>query len=696
MKEYSIENLRNVALIAHSGAGKTSLGDAMLFISGGNTRLGKVDEGTSVLDFDSEEIRRKTTISTSVAPVEWKGTKINLLDTPGYFDFVGDVLSALRVVEGAVVVVDATGGVQVGTEIVWDYARQRNLSCIIAINKLDRENTDFWKTLEEVNRAFGGHVVPLYIPLGKEASFRGVVDVIGGKALVTQGEGKIAEQDIPQDLKDAVESTKEKLIETACDGDDQLMEKYIEGQELTPEEIVRGIKLAVLKRKAFPAIPASVAKTIGVHAIMDAIVAYVPSPADVKAPVGKAPGSEEEKSFEAAPGAPFSALVWKTTADPFVGKLSLFRVYSGKFVSNTTCFNATKGRSERVGQLYSIKGKSQEPVPEVSAGDIGAVAKLQETTTGDTLCLESSPIVYEPIAFPNPVYSVAVRPKTKGDEDKISAGLQRLVEEDPTIRVERNTETGETILSGLGEVHVDVTTTKLRDKFHVDVELSLPKVPYRETIKGTAKAEGKHKKQTGGRGQYGHVFIEFEPAPDKDFEFVDKIFGGAVPRQYIPAVEKGLREALNEGVLAGYPVTNLRAILYDGSYHPVDSSELAFKIAAALAFKKGCSEANPVLLEPIMRVEVMVPEQFMGDIMGDFNKRRGRILGVEAKGPFQIIKAMVPMAEMLKYAIDLRSMTQGRGVFKMEFDRYEEVPPQVAEGIIEAARKEKEKEKENK
>lgn len=693
MKSYSVENLRNVALIAHSGAGKTSLGDAMLYLSGGNTRLGKVDEGTSVLDFDSEEIRRKTTISTSVAPIEWKGNKINVLDTPGYFDFVGDVLSALRVVEGAVLLVDATGGVQVGTELVWDYARERQLSCLVVINKLDRENTDFQKTLEEVNRAFGGHVVPLYLPIGREAAFRGVVDVLGGKAIIYQGDGKFTTQEVPDDLKGDVDSAREKLVETACDGDDSLMEKYIEGQDLTGEEISRGLRLAVAKRKAFPAIPASVSRLIGVESVLDALVTYMPSPADVSPQAGRSPGTEQEKSFRAALDAPFSALVWKTTADPFVGRLSLFRVYSGKFVSNSSCFNATKGRSERVGQLYLMKGKNQEPVAEVTAGDIGAVSKLQETTTGDTLCSEGDPIVYEAIKFPSPVYSVAVRPKTKGDEDKISAGLQRLVEEDPTIRVERNTETGETILSGLGEVHVDVTTTKLRDKFHVDVELSLPKVPYRETIKGTAKAEGKHKKQTGGRGQYGHVFIEFEPAPDKDFEFVDKIFGGAVPRQYIPAVEKGLREAMNEGVLAGYPVTNLRAILYDGSYHPVDSSELAFKIAASLAFKKGCSEANPVLLEPIMRVEVMVPEQFMGDVMGDFNKRRGRILGVEARGPFQIIKATAPMAEMLRYAIDLRSMTQGRGVFKMEFDRYEEVPPQVAEGIIEAARKEREKER---
>ncbi|MGB4392324.1 MAG: elongation factor G, partial [Bacillota bacterium] len=424
--------------------------------------------------------------------------------------------------------------------------------------------------------------------------------------------------------------------------------------------------------------------------VMDAIVTYLPSPADVAGAKGGVPGTEDEVQRRADVSEPFSALVFKTTADPYVGKLTIFRVYSGKLESNSTCLNSTKGRTERVGQLFSIKGKEQHPVPYVAAGDIGAVAKLQETLTGDTLCAQEAPVVFPPIKFPAPVYSLAVYPKTKGDEEKISAGLTRLTEEDPTITVERNTETGETILSGLGEVHVDVTTTKLKRKFGVDVNLTLPKIAYRETIKGSAKAEGRHKKQTGGRGQFGHVWIEFEHNPDQEFEFVDKIFGGAVPRQYIPAVEKGLREACEEGVLAGYPVVNLKATLYDGSYHPVDSSEMAFKIAASLAFKKGCLEANPVLLEPIVRVEVTVPEQYMGDIMGDLNKKRGRILGMESKGHIQVIKALAPLKEMQKYAIDLRSMTQGRGLFTMEFDHYEEVPENIAAEIIEEARKQKE------
>ena len=690
VKEYPAENIRNVALISHSGAGKTTIGDAMLFISGGNDRFGKVDEETSVLDFDPEEIKRKTTISTSVAPIEWRGRKINILDTPGYFDFVGEVRSALRVSDGAIVVVDATGGVEVGTELVWQYASEYQLPRLFVINKLDRENTDFQRVVDEINDAFGGKAVPLYLPIGKESGFKGLVDIVRGIALTTGADGKVTQVTVPPELEGAVKELKERLKEAACDGDDALLEKYLEEGDLTDEEILKGLRGASIAGKVFLVVPVSAQRLIGIAHVLDAISDYLPSPKDVPAARGKVPGQDTEVTREADEAAPFSALVFKTTADPYVGKLTLFRVYSGKFLSNSTCLNSTRGRTERVGQLYIVKGKNQEPVAAVGAGDIGAVAKLQETLTGDTLCKQDDPVVFPAIKFPAPVYSVAVHPKTKGDEDKISAGLTRLTEEDPTIRVERNAETGETILSGLGEVHVDVTTGKLKRKFGVDVDLTTPKIPYRETIKGSAKAEGKHKKQTGGRGQYGHVFIEFEPLPGQEFEFVDKIFGGAVPRQYIPAVEKGLREAMQEGVLAGYPVTNIRATLYDGSFHPVDSSEMAFKIAASLAFKKGCMEAQPVILEPIVRVEVTVPEQFMGDIMGDLNKKRGRILGMESKGHIQVIKAMVPLAEMQKYAIDLRSMTQGRGLFTMEFDHYEEVPPNIAEAIIEEAKKAKE------
>jgi elongation factor G len=690
LKEFSTENIRNVALISHSGAGKTTIGDAMLFVGGGNDRFGRVDDETSVLDFDSEEIRRKTTISTSVAPVEWKGCKINILDTPGYFDFVGEVRSSLRVTDGALIVVDATGGVEVGTELVWQYASEYEIPVVFAVNKLDRENTDFQTTLEQLNNSFGGRVLPLYLPIGKEASIKGAIDVIKGVALISSTDGKVKEEAIPADMADVVSDAKEQLKEAACDGDDDLLEKYLEEGDLTDDEVLKGLRAASMARKVFLTIPVSAAKLVGIAPLIDALAGYMPSPADVLPAKGTVPGSDDEIARNPKDTEPFSALVFKTTADPYVGKLTVFRVYSGKFTSNGSCFNSTKGRTERVGQLYTIKGKTQEPVPYVIAGDIGAVAKLQETLTGDTLCKQEDPILFPAIKFPAPVYSVAVHPRTKGDEDKISSGLSRLTEEDPTITVERNAETSETILSGLGEVHVDVTTTKLKKKFGVDVDLTIPRIPYRETIKSSSKAEGKHKKQTGGRGQFGHVWIEFEHLSDEDFEFVDKIFGGAVPRQYIPAVEKGLREAVVEGVLAGYPVVNIRATLYDGSFHPVDSSEMAFKIAASLAFKKGCTEANPVILEPIVRVEVTVPEQFMGDIMGDLNKKRGKILGMESKGHIQIIKALAPLSEMQRYAIDLRSMTQGRGLFTMEFDHYEEVPGNIAEGIIEETKKAKE------
>ncbi len=693
MKDYSTENIRNVAFVSHSGAGKTTVGDAMLYVTGGNDRFGRIDDETSILDFDPEEIRRKTTITTSVAPVEWKGKKVNILDTPGYFDFVGEVRSSLRIGDGAVVIIDATGGVEVGTELVWQYAEEYKVPRLLVVNKLDRENTDFDSVVAKINESFGGHAIPLYLPAGKQGSLSGVVDVIRNKMYKTNPDGKCVEGQVPGDLQDAIATVKEQLKEAACDGDDDLMEKYLEEGDLSDDDVLRGLRLACVAGKVFPVVPLSAARLVGVSQLLDSIVEYLPSPEDVPFMQGTKPGTDEEVVRSASQSDPFSALVFKTTADPYVGKLTLFRVYSGRFTSNGTSFNSTKGRTERIGQLYTIKGKSQEPVASVVAGDIGAVAKLQETLTGDTLCSADGPVVYPPIKFPAPVYSVAVHPKTKGDEDKIGTGLARLTEEDPTIRVERNAETSETILSGLGEVHVDVTTGKLKRKFGVDVELTNPRIPYRETIKGSAKAEGRHKKQTGGRGQFGHVWIEFEPVEDKEFEFVDKIFGGAVPRQFIPAVEKGLKEALPEGVLAGYPVTNIRAILYDGSFHPVDSSEMAFKIAASLAFKKGLADAQPVILEPIMRLEVMVPEQFMGDIMGDLNKKRGRILGMETKGHIQVIKATAPLAEIQKYAIDLRSMTQGRGLFTVEFDHYDEVPGNIAEDIIEASKKEKEQSK---
>jgi elongation factor G len=693
LKRYRTEDLRNVALIAHGGAGKTSLAEAILYDAGAIDRLGRVDDGTSTMDYDPDEIRRKISISTSVAPLEWKGVKINLIDTPGYADFVGEVKSGLRVADSALVAVCAVSGVEVGTENVWRFADERGLARAIVVTKLDRENADFFKTVDAVRGAFGNRCVPVQIPIGSQDSFRGIVDLITMRAIVYKdGAGtKYEETDIPADLSGRARELRDALVEIAAEGDDELIEKYLEGSELTQEEILKGFRTGVVQGKVYPILCASALRNIGVQPLIDAIVSLLPSPAEAGVVEGKTPGSDEKAVRAPEDGAPLAALVFKTTADPFVGKISMFRVYSGLVRSDSQVYNVTRDSQERIGQVFFMRGKQQEPAGEVGAGDIAAVAKLSVTATGDTFTDKANPIVLPGIAFPKPTLAMAMKPKSKGDEEKISSGLARLAEEDPTVVVRRDVETSETIVEGMGEVHIEVIAEKLKRKFGTDVVLETPKVPYRETIRGTAKVEGKHKKQTGGRGQYGHVFLELEPLPPGgEFEFVDKIFGGAVPRQYIPAVEKGVRESLQEGVLAGYPVVDVKVTLYDGSYHPVDSSEMAFKIAASMAFKKGVMDARPVLLEPIMNVQVVVPENQMGDVMGDLNKRRGRIMGMEPHGKQQIIKAQVPMAEMFKYAIDLRSITGGRGSYSMEFSHYEEVPAQISQQIIEKTRKEKE------
>jgi elongation factor G len=695
MKRYPTENLRNLGIISHGGAGKTSLAEAMLFDAGATDRLGRTDDGNSVLDFDPEEVRRKISISLATAPCEWKNCKINLLDTPGYFDFVGEVKAGLRVADAALVLTDAVAGVEVGTTLVWGYAADMGLPKLIFVNKMDRENADFYKALETIRAEFGKGAVPIQIPIGKETGFKGVVDLVSMKAYTSPADGskKVDEVAVPQDLMARAEELRAEMIEAAAENDDDILMKYLEGETLTEEEVRKGLRAGVVAGKVFPVMCGAATKNVGVQALLDNIVAYAASPVDRGAVHGKNPKNQEDISRNPGDGEPFSALVFKTSADPFVGKLTVFRVFSGVIKSDSQTYNAVKGRTERIGQLYTMRGKQQETTTEIWAGDIGTVAKLAETQTNDTLCDEGNQIVYEAIKFPAPIYQVAVVPKAKGDEDKISSGINRLTEEDPTIKVERNVETFQTILSGMGDQHLDVITERLKRKFGVEVQLTEPIIAYRETIRGKSDVEGKHKKQTGGRGQFGHVYIKFEALPvGGGFEFVDEIFGGSVPRQYIPAVEKGLRECLVEGVLAGYPVTDIRATLYDGGFHPVDSSEMAFKIAASLAFKKGIMDARPVLLEPIMVVEVMVPDEYMGDVMGDLNKKRGRILGMEPRGRTQVIRATVPAATMMRYAIDLRSMTQGRGVFTMQFDHYEEVPGNEAEKIIEEAKKAKEAE----
>ncbi len=693
MKKYTSENIRNIALISHGSAGKTALTEALLFSSGAINRLGKVESGNTTTDYDPDEIKKQVTINVGLAPLEWDGVKINLLDTPGYFDFIGDVLGALRVADGVVTLVCAVSGVEVGTEKVWSYANEFNLPRVIVVNKLDRENADYDKTLEQLRSHFGLSVAPLQMPIGKEADFQGVVDLIKLKALKFSEDGmSVNEEEIPEDLKTQAEDLREKLLETIAEADDALLEKYLEGTELTDEEIDNGLRQGVAKGKLVPVLCSAATKNFGTQPLLDLIKRYMPSPLDKEELSGKENAdSEEIVSRKPDPSEPLSAFVFKTLADPFVGRINFFRVYSGTLKPDMQIYNSTKDTVERFGQLFSMRGKNQLPMDEVVTGDIAGVAKLQETTTGDTICDKSSPIIFLPLDFPEPVISFAVEPKTKGDEDKVSSGLSRFLEEDPTFSLERKVETKQTVISGLGELHLDIIVSRLAQKFGVDVNLSTPKVPYKETIRGKSKVEGKHKKQSGGRGQFGHVYLELEPGETgTGLDFQDKIFGGSVPKQYIPAVEKGVRETMDEGIIAGYPVVDLIVKLVDGSYHTVDSSEMAFKIAAGQALRKGMEQANPILLEPVMNVEVVVPEAFMGDIMGDLNSKRGKIQGMDHESGSQKIRAQVPMAEMFKYSIDLRSMTQGRGFFKASFSHYEEVPHQVAEQVVAASKTEEE------
>lgn len=691
VKGFATDKIRNVALISHGGAGKTSLAEAMIYTTGATSRLGKTDNGTTTTDFDPEEIKRQITINTSLAPVEWAGVKINLLDTPGFFDFIGDLSSAMRVADAAVVVVSATAGVEVGTEKVWSMANDNKLPRLVYINRMDRENAGFDKVYAQLQEFFGLKVVPVQIPIGAEASFKGIVDIARMKAFTFSGDGrKMTEEAIPAELIDYANSCREKLMEAVAESDDDLLMKYLEGEPLTDEEMNAGLRKGTLAGKIVPVLCGSAVKNIGTQPLLDFIAGAFPSPADVGQVIAKSINSGDDVAVSLNPSGCVAAMIFKTFADPFVGKISYFKVFSGTLKGDSQLYNVNKEKTERLGQVFTMLGKNQINLDQVPAGDIAAVAKLQLTATGDTLCDKAFSAVFPPIEFPAPVTTFAVEPKKQGEEDKVAAGLARFLEEDPTFRMERNTEVKQTLISGMGELHLEIITSRLAGKFGVEVELTLPKVPYKETIRGTAKVEGKHKKQSGGRGQFGHVWIEFSPLPAGEyFEFEDKIFGGSVPRQYIPAVEKGLREAIESGVLAGYPVVDLKASLYDGSYHNVDSSEMAFKIAAHLAYKKGMELAKPVLLEPVMLVEVVVPENFMGDIMGDMNSRRGRILGMEAMDGAQKIKAMVPKAEMLKYAIDLRSMTQGRGSFRMVFDHYEEVPAHIADQVIKAAKAQK-------
>ncbi|ERI92239.1 translation elongation factor G [Clostridiales bacterium oral taxon 876 str. F0540] len=693
MKDYRTKNLRNVGIVGHSGAGKTTLTEAILFYTKTIDRTGRVEEGTTISDYDVEEKKRKISVSTSVAPCEWGDTKINLVDMPGYFDFIGEMVEGLRAVDLALITVCGASGIQVGTEKAWDYVNRNKMPRAFFINKLDRENSNFEKVLDALKGRFGISVVPIQYPIGSEADFKGIVNVISRKARIFNSKTHAMEEaEIPANLIDKIDECKNMIMEAVAETDEVLLEKYFSEGELSDEEIYRGLISGSASGDIAPVMCGSALNGIGIETLVEDIVECFPSPENMAAIKARDIKNSKEIDVKINENAPFSAFVFKTIADPFVGKLSLFRVMTGKAKSDSTVYNSNKDKQEKVGTMYFVRGKAQLPTSEIVAGDIGAVSKLQFTGTGDTLCEMASPIAFEEITFPSPSMSMSVLPRSKGDEDKISSGLTKLLEEDPTFKISRDVENAEMIVSGVGETHLDIIASKLKNKFGADVTLDVPKVPYRETIKKNADVQGKHKKQSGGHGQYGDVWVKFEPRNDgeDDLQFVDQVVGGVVPRQYIPAVEKGLRECIQHGVLAGYPVIRLKATLHDGSYHPVDSSEMAFKVAASLAYKKGLQSAQPVLLEPIMHVEVKVPDDYMGDVMGDINKKRGKVLGMEPEDGYQKIIAEVPMAEMFKYATDLKSMTQARGIFEMKFERYDEVPALEASKIIENAKKLKE------
>jgi len=678
MAQYGLENIRNLALLSHNGAGKTSLAEAVLFNAKTITRLGKVDDGTSTSDYDPTEVKRNMSISLSMLPYQWKECKVNLIDTPGYPDFVGEVKAAIRVSEGAVIVVCAASGVEVGTEQVWEYSQETNLARFIFINKMDRENADFYRTVEEIQSRFGRRCIPVQLPIGAHSSFQGIIDLLAMKSRLGP---EAKEGDIPAELQDRVDSFREKLVEAVAEVDDTLIEKYLGGEELSMEELGRGLRQGTVTGKIVPILVGSAMQNIGTGLLMDAMCDYLPSPKEGGIVVAGDAGKQE--TIEPGEEAPLAALVFKTSADPYVGKLTYFRVYNGAIDSNSQVWNVTQGENERIGQLFVLRGKNQEPVSRIGAGDIGAVAKLNLTNTGDTLGSRDKPMKIAPISFPAPAFGKAVFPKAKADLDKLGPSLARLSEEDPTIIVRRDTETNETILSGLGETQLDVAAEKMLRKFGVNVELQVPKVPYRETITVPTKAEYKHKKQTGGHGQYGHVLMELEPlSRGAGREFADKVVGGRIPKNYIPAVEKGFNEAVQEGVLAGYPVDDIKATVYDGSYHPVDSSEICFKIAGAGALKKGLSQAQPVLLEPIVNIRVRAPEDYTGDIIGDLNTKRAQVQGMSPENGINVIEAQVPLAEVLHYAIDLKSITQGKGSFTVEFSHYQEAPPSASQKVI--------------
>jgi len=686
------ERIRNVGLIGHSGCGKTSLAEAILYTSKTVNRLGRVDDGSSVMDFEPEEIKRKASFSTAFHPFTWKNSAFNLIDTPGENDFLSDSKVCMQAAEGGVVVIDAVDSIKVGTEKVWDFAAEFNLPRMIFINKMDRERADFYKVIDEIEKAFSIKTTPVYLPIGTESEFKGLVNLIHLKAQMNKadGSGSFTEEDVPDSISELVATWRERIIENIVEADDEVMEKYLDGQELSPKELEETLQEGIKSGIVVPVVPGSSLLNIGVSQLLDLIEKSMPFLSERGKVKGHKVNSEEEVEFEAVENAPFSALVFKTIADPFAGKLNLFKVMSGQENSESMVFNSRKKVKERIGQLLLIEGKKQTPIDAAGAGAVAAVAKLKETSTGDTFCSEDNQIVLTATEPLEPSISFAIEAKDKESEDKVFASLAKLLEEDPTLRVNRDQSTSEIILSGTGQIHLENTRDKLRRKFGVDINLKTPKVPYRETIKNARQGIiYRHKKQSGGRGQFAEVHFDIYPLErGQGFEFEEALTGMNVPRNFVPAVEKGVVEAMASGVLTGYPVIDVKVRFYDGKSHEVDSSEMAFKIAASMCFKKAVQEAVPIILEPIMSMEITIPEEVMGDVIGDLNGRRGRVMGMDHKGKNQVIRAEVPLAEMLRYYFDLTSMTGGRGSFTMELSQYEEVPAQLAEKVIETVKQE--------
>ena len=672
MPNVTTERIRNFALLSHSGAGKTILAEAMLHAAGATTRMGAVEDGTTVADYEPEEHKRTTSVNTAIVNVPWSEHKLNVIDTPGYADYRGEVASGVRVADAAVILVAAQAGIEVGTGQMWNLAEERDMPRIVYISKLDRENADYSNVVAALQERFGRHLVPVHLPVGAESSLSGVINVLD------------PDSDVPAGYESQFEEARERLIEAVAEIDDDLADKYLEGEEITQDEMLTGVKQGLMEGTLVPILAGAPLKGIGVNEFMDFAVAYLPSPADAPAVSARTAGSDETTDIECDSDGPLAALVFKTAADPFVGKLSYFRVYSGVFKSDSQLQNANRGEGERIGQVFEVRGREQDSVPELAAGDIGAVTKLGSVLTGDTISSRDKPLILGGVEFPAPVYMMAVYPKSKADVDKMTSSLSRIVEEDPSIVLTRQPDTNEMIMGGLGDTHLDVALEKMQRKFGAEMVLDIPRVPYKETISGRARVEYRHKKQTGGHGQFGHVWIEVEPLPrGTGFEFDNTIVGGAVPREYIPSVEKGVMGALSDGVVAGFPVVDLKATLVDGSYHPVDSSGVSFEIAGGQATTKGLQAARPVILEPIMSVDISIPDEFTGDIIGDLNSRRGRIQGMVPNGDgTTTVQVEAPQSEMLSYATELRSQTQGQGSFTMEFDHFEEVPAHLVDRVV--------------